>query len=272
VENTVDNPVDTAVERGVDNGVEVGVTGGADRLAAVRMEGRVRMSSCNCCPATVYGEIFGARQSRHEARRFRRRGLDRRARQLLSALAAAVPLEGATSLEVGAGVGGFSLTLLERGVTHATTVDASPAATMVARELAEERGVGERIKIEVGDFAVRGAEAVYDVVILDRVVCCYPDWRALLAPAAGEALGALALTYPRDLWYMRWFRRLVAASMFVLRKEFRFYIHPPDEMRELLKGQGLQPRVVGRVGPWELVVAVRDGKPISGLVANGTGG
>lgn len=215
------------------------------------------MSACNCCSTTIYGQIFGPRQSRHEARRFRRRGLDRRARRLLEEVARVRPLAGARSLEIGAGVGGFSLTLLERGAAAATTIDASPAAAEVARALADERGVGERLRVEVGDFAARRTEEQYDLVILDRVVCCYPDWRALLTPAAAASRGAVALSYPRNVWYMRAFRGLVAAVMFVLRKEFRFFVHPPAAMRELLAGTGLRPEVVGRVGAWELVVAGR---------------
>lgn len=219
------------------------------------------MPHCSCCSTSIYGQIFGARQSRLEARRFRHRGLDRRARRLLEEVARALPLAGARSLEVGAGVGGFSLTLLERGVVEATTIDASPAAVGVARELAEERGVAKRLRTEIGDFAMRQVDArageVYDLVVLDRVVCCYPDWRSLLTPAATAAKGAVALTYPRDVWYMRAFRVLVAMVMFVLRKEFRFYVHPPAAMRELLAEAGLRPQVVGRVGPWELVVATR---------------
>lgn len=217
------------------------------------------MPDCNCCPKTIYGQIFGPRQSRHEARRFRRRGLDRRAGRLLEEAARVQPLAGARSLEIGAGVGGLSLTLLERGVTEATTIDASAAAVEVARTLAEERGIGARLRAEVGDFAARRTEDRYDLVVLDRVVCCYPDWRALLTPAAAATRGAVALTYPRDVWYMRAFRVLVAVVMSVLRKEFRFYVHPPDAMRELLADAGLRPRVVGRVGPWELVVAARGG-------------
>lgn len=218
------------------------------------------MRSCNCCNTAVYGEIFGARQSRYEARRFRRRGLDRRARRLVEELARARPLGGATTLEVGAGIGGLSLTLLEGGAARATTIDASPAAAATARKLAEERGVADRLRVEVGDFAARRTGERYDLVILDRVVCCYPDWRALLGPAAAATEGAVALSYPRDIWYMRAFRRLVGMAMFVLRKEFRFYVHPPGAMRELLAEIGLRPRVVGRVGAWELVVAVKRGR------------
>ena len=213
--------------------------------------------SRSCCSTAMYGEIFGERRSRHEARRFRRRGVERRARRLLDAVAEALPLAGATSLEVGAGIGALSLTLLERGGAHATTVDASPAAVRVARELAEERGVAGRLDAEVGDFARRRTEARYDVVILDRVVCCYPDWRALLIPATAAARGALALTYPRDVWYMRLARGVINAGMALFRKDFRFYVHPPAALHALLAGAGLEARVVGREGVWELVVARR---------------
>jgi magnesium-protoporphyrin O-methyltransferase len=205
----------------------------------------------------MYGEIFGERRSRHEARRFRRRGLERRARRLLDALSEARPLAGVTSLEIGAGIGALSLTLLERGAAHATTVDASPAAVMIARELAEERGIAGRLDAEVGDFARRRTEERYDVVVLDRVVCCYPDWRALLTPAAAAARSALALTYPRDVWYMRLARRVINTGMALFRKEYRFYLHPPAALHALLAGAGLETRVVGREGVWELVVARR---------------
>jgi magnesium-protoporphyrin O-methyltransferase len=184
--------------------------------------------------------------------------VERRALRLVEGLSAVLPLAGATSLEVGAGRGGNSLTRHARGVARAATIDASPAAARTARSLAAERGVSERLEVEVGDFAARRTEERYDVVILDRVVCCYPDWRALLEPAAAAARGALALSYPREIWYMWVFRVLLNAGMKLFRKNFRFYVHPPAAMEDLLARAGLEPRVERREGPWELVVAVRD--------------
>jgi hypothetical protein len=40
-------------------------------------------------------------------------------------------------------------------------------------------------------------------VALDRVVCCYPSWERLLDAALGHAERCLALSYPRDAWYVR---------------------------------------------------------------------
>ncbi|HEX6938113.1 MAG TPA: methyltransferase domain-containing protein [Longimicrobiales bacterium] len=201
--------------------------------------------------------MFGERMTRRELKRFRRHGLDRRARRLVEALAEAAPLERATTLEIGAGIGGLSLALLERGVARATTIDAAPATAAVARALAAERGVADRLDVRVGDFAEQPAGDRYDAVVLDRVVCCYPDWRALLAPAAGTARRAIAMTYPRNVWYMRLFTRVLNATMAALRRQYRFYIHPAPAMREELRRHGLEPRVAGHEFVWELLVAVR---------------
>ncbi|HEX7117762.1 MAG TPA: class I SAM-dependent methyltransferase [Longimicrobiales bacterium] len=201
--------------------------------------------------------MFGERMTRSELRRYRRRGLDPRARRLVEALAAAAPLEGATTLEIGAGIGGLSLALLERGADRATTIDAAPATAVVARALAAERGVADRLEVRVGDFAEQPADDRYDAVVLDRVVCCYPDWRGLLAPAADSARRAVAMTYPRDVWYMRLFTRTLNGVMALLRREYRFYLHPAPAMHDELRRHGLEPRVAGRTNVWELLVAVR---------------
>jgi magnesium-protoporphyrin O-methyltransferase len=55
-----------------------------------------------------------------------------------------------------------------------------------------------------GDFvAISGTLPDADVVTLDRVVCCYPDAEVLLGAAAARTRQLLALTYPRDRWYVR---------------------------------------------------------------------
>jgi hypothetical protein len=41
------------------------------------------------------------------------------------------------------------------------------------------------------------------IVTLDRVVCCYPDYRQLLEQVAESTIDLLALSYPRDRWYVR---------------------------------------------------------------------
>jgi hypothetical protein len=64
-------------------------------------------------------------------------------------------------------------------------------------------------------------------VTLDRVVCCYPSWEALLGAALGHAARCLALSYPRDVWYVREGITLENGHRRLTRSSFRTFVHPP---------------------------------------------
>jgi hypothetical protein len=86
-----------------------------------------------------------------------------------------------------------------------------------------------------------GPEAVgpADVVVLHRVVCCYPDADALLAAAAGRARRVLAFTHPRATWWTRAFTRLENTWQGARGRSFRAYIHDPAGMGATLEAAGL---------------------------------
>lgn len=212
---------------------------------------------CQCC-AVGLDEIFGDRVARHEARQFRRKGLNVRSDRLLSAIESATPLEGATSCEVGAGVGGLTITMLRRGLARARIVDAVPVYVAAAGSLAREYGVADRLEIEFADYVTRARDLEpADLVVMDRVVCCYPLWRDLLEAATAHAGRVIALTYPRDALWVRLGVGLINLVQRVRRMAFRVHVHPPARMLELLAERGFQPRVTGHRGPWEIMVAVR---------------
>jgi magnesium-protoporphyrin O-methyltransferase len=60
-----------------------------------------------------------------------------------------------------------------------------------------------------------------ELVTLDRVVCCYPDFRRLLKAAAEHSQRALAFTYPRETWYMRFGLRVINFFQRLRRDPFR---------------------------------------------------
>src|SRR5207248_507534 len=82
-------------------------------------------------------------------------------------------LQGQSVLELGCGLGGLSLTMLSRGAARATGVDLSPVAINEASRLAREAGLGDRASFSVGD-AAQVELSTADVVVLDKVICCYP--------------------------------------------------------------------------------------------------
>jgi SAM-dependent methyltransferase len=209
--------------------------------------------SCNC----GLNEIFTADVSRRDARKYRRRGLDVRARRMLRALEKHIDLRGRTSLEVGIGTGGFTVELLRRGVSAAVGVDAIDNQLAQARTLAHEAGVGEKLQLTQGDFTELADLPIADVVVLDRVVCCYPDWRALLERATAQTRSVMVLSYPRATWYNRMWIASANLAMRALRRAFRLHLHAPDAMQALLRSRGFQPSVVGHRFAWELLVATR---------------
>jgi magnesium-protoporphyrin O-methyltransferase len=166
-------------------------------------------------------------------------------------------VEGETVLDVGGGIGAIGLTLLERGATRATNVELSGGYEDAARELASERDVGTRVDRRIADFVVGGtAIAEHDVVVLHRVVCCYPDLDALMDTAAGHARRTLVLTYPQQRWWVG--AGLKAVNLFLRLSGcgFRAYLHPVD--RILDTGRGLRLDQVERNGLlWESAALVR---------------
>jgi 2-polyprenyl-3-methyl-5-hydroxy-6-metoxy-1,4-benzoquinol methylase len=149
-----------------------------------------------CCEPAGYETMFGTRFSRHLAKRYRRRGLDRTASRMVEFLAAQ-GVVGASVLEIGGGVGAIQLELLRRGAASATNLELADSYDADAAALAAEAGVADRISRRRLDLA-RSPEAVepHDIVVLHRVVCCYPDYEELLAAAADHAGRLLVFSHP----------------------------------------------------------------------------
>lgn len=207
----------------------------------------------NCCTSGL-ADTFTNDVSRKESDRYRKNGLPPRARKLLAAIQSATNLTGKATLEIGVGAGAFTVEMLRLGAVHAIGVDAVPAQLANARALAAEFLVADRAEFELGDFTtVEVGNA--DVVVLDRVVCCYPEWEPLLKSAITHTRTVLALSYPRDTWWMKLIARAMNLWRVIIRSDFRFHIHPAAAMQALLKEHGFNPRVTGRYFAWEILVA-----------------
>src|SRR5205823_268190 len=137
-------------------------------------------------------------------------------------------VEGASVLEIGGGVGEIQLELLARGAARATNLELSPGYDDDAVRLAREAGVEDRVERRLHDIAVDpgGVEPV-DVVVLHRVVCCYPDYERLLGAAADHARRLLVFSHPPRNPISR---AIVAAQNLAFRargSDFRTFAHPP---------------------------------------------
>lgn len=209
------------------------------------------MSAC-CGPA--YDRFFGARQARRDAKRYRKHGLDQTARRLVDELAQH-GVDGASVLEVGGGVGAIDIELLGQGAERAVVVELSNGYDEEARALAAEVGAEARIERRNGDFAEEEASIEpADVVVMHRVVCCYPDPELLVGAAARHARRLLALSLPRNTWWLR--LGVNAANVwFRMRGGIQSYVHPPAEVVGIAEAAGLS-TVLDERSTWIWRIAV----------------
>src|SRR5919204_5026277 len=194
---------------------------------------------CSCCSPAAYSEFFDEKQARKDARRYRRKGLDRAARRIVSFLTRR-GVAGDSVLEVGGGVGAIELELLKAGAARATNVELSPAYDAVARELLAEARLEDRVERRTGDFVdVADELEPADDVVLHRVVCCYPDVDALVGAAARRARRLLAMSFPRETWWMRLGSRVVNVFSRIV-WDFESFVHPHAKILEAARVEGLR--------------------------------
>jgi magnesium-protoporphyrin O-methyltransferase len=212
----------------------------------------------DCCShARGLNQLFDERTARDEVRRYWKRGIDRHARKIVAVLVAR-GVDGASLLEVGGGIGGLHAELLQRGAARATDVDISSAYVAAAQAVAERLGLRERIEYRQADFAREADQlAAADIVIMHRVVCCYPDMPGLVTAAAQHANSLLALSYPHDAWYIRLGQRVANAGMWLQRSGYRFYVHEPAAIRRVAGAAGFTPVLQIASWPWRIAVFER---------------
>jgi 16S rRNA G966 N2-methylase RsmD len=162
-------------------------------------------------------------------------------------------IEGATVLEIGGGVGEIQIELLKRGAARTVNLELSPAYDGEAKRLLAEAGLEGRAERRLHDIAVdpEGVDAA-DVVVLHRVVCCYPDYERLLGAAADRARRLLVFSHPPRNVVSRAF--LATQNLFFRLRgsEFRTFAHPPAAMLDVLTARGLQPEFAHRGLVWRV--------------------
>lgn len=194
------------------------------------------MLSCPC-HARAASRVF-SRLASYYRYRYRLLGLERTQRQLVAGLAG-IGFQNATLLEVGCGVGYLHQWLLCQGASRAVGVDLSEPLLVEAQTLADWQGVDHQVSYLQGDFTeLTDHLPLADIVIMDKVVCCYPDARTLLNDAAAHAVRGIALTYPRNHFLSRTVMRLLNQLLDRLGSGFQTYLHDPLRIEEWLGEAG----------------------------------
>jgi magnesium-protoporphyrin O-methyltransferase len=211
----------------------------------------------SCCVHSRDAGRFFSRIARRERRRYERRGLERSQRALLAGIEQAGVVD-ASLLEIGCGVGYLHQRLLEAGAARAVGVDLSARMLEEAHAGAVARGLAERTDYREGDFLdISETLANADIVILDKVICCYPDARGLVERSLAKARRAYAFTIPRDRAFVRFGVGVMALAFRLLRSRFRPYVHDPEAVDAWLRQQGFSLAHRAQTLIWQSAVYLR---------------
>jgi len=193
-----------------------------------------------CCPHSVSANRLFSFFARRYRKRFTRKGFEPSQKQLLTGLQRA-GYGGKTVLEIGSGVGHLHQTLLEQGAQAAVGIDLASSMIEEAEAWALERGLSDRARYYQADFMnMEEVLEAADVVILDKVVCCYPDADGLVHKSLSNTRQVYGLTYPRDRWYVRAGIAFGAFLMKLLRSDFRPYLHDPIQVEQWITASGFE--------------------------------
>jgi SAM-dependent methyltransferase len=193
----------------------------------------------NCCAISnadtgrFFSWLAGLHRLRHTLL-----GFERTQRHLIDGIKAE-GVAGAELLEVGCGPGYLHQHLLLSGASRAIGVDLSQGMLAIARRNAGRLGLEARTDYRLGDFTqLASTIPPADIAILDKVVCCYPDWEAMLARSLERTRRSIALTFPRDRALVR---TAVRWSSWVLRTLgccYHPYSHDPARIEAAIRREG----------------------------------
>lgn len=211
----------------------------------------------DCCNPTAYRRFFNSKEAARNVRSYRRNGLDPMASSMVQYLAAQT-IDGSEVLEVGGGVGAVQIELLKSGVANTVNMELSSGYEKAAEELAREEGVEGRIERRLGDFVERQDEVdPADIVVLNRVVCCYPWMERMMDAAVGKTRRFLALSVPRGKWWVKSGLALGNGYMVARRCDFRSFVHPTEAIESAATGRGLEVRHIDNNLVWQAMVLER---------------
>ena len=209
------------------------------------------MPCCGQC-AGIERE-FNTKVAARELAAYRRRGIRGTTKMLIGLLRQA-QAEGATLLDIGGGIGAIQHELAA-GLAQITSVDAAPAYLEAQKSEAARQGYAGRVSYRHGDFVtVAGEIPEHDVVTLDRVICCYPDMRALVERSAERARRFYAAVYPRGTWWNVVGLALGNIVMRLRRSSFRGYVHSPAQIERILAAHGLRLQAARETFIWRVAV------------------
>ena len=213
----------------------------------------------HCCGAD---RLFDLKSAQKELRSYKKRGPRGSTKKLLSLLSV-YDQKGKSLLDIGGGIGAIQWEFVKRGGNKTTDVDSSSGYLSVASDYAKEinHNFSSFIMSDFND--VHKELGRHDIVSLDKVICCYPEYKNLLGNALDKTDTVLALTMPVGGWVSKILAQFTKLYFILSNNPFRTYIHSPKMVHEFIESKGFSQSGKAFSFPWLVRVYERDAHILS---------
>jgi len=169
-------------------------------------------------------------------------------------------VEGKSMVDVGGGIGAIQWWFIQKGGNKTTDIDASTGYLKQAQNHASEKGWKDKTQFLLGDCTDVYKEIDDpDFITLDKVVCCYPNYKEILELTCEKSTGHVSLSYPMDGIISQAIRGLGAIFFMFIHNPFRPYVHPVKEIRNVFAEKGYERISYDLAFPWHVETYSRPG-------------
>lgn len=208
----------------------------------------------HCCGADL---LFDAKTAKKQYKHYLKKGPSRVTKKLIGQLKNMNT--GSTLLDVGGGIGAIQWWFLNHGGQKTIGVDASSGYIALAQEHAAKNNLQENTNFHMGDFTAKAEDLpVVDHTTLDKVICCYPDFKAIINLACQKSTHSVSLSYPMDGLVADIFRGFSVLIMKAMRNPFKPYVHRVASVRSLFITNGFTVQEKTLAFPWHVETYIRN--------------
>ena len=210
----------------------------------------------DCCSGT---DRFFSFFAKSYAKRLEKKGFEKSQQVLFDELQK-IGFENQSVLDIGCGTGFFHQKMIQSGASGATGIEISEKMIDHAKSLARKKGLEEKTSYAIGDFVeIHGQCGQHDVLVLDKVICCYPDSGTLIALSTEKCGKSYALSYPRDSWIPRFSFGVIRFVLTLARSGFKPQIYPVFWVRQQIEQAGFKRKMHWQDYFWISEVYLREG-------------
>ena len=207
-----------------------------------------------CCDHGDFDKAFNKELAEQELSEYLNVGLKKSSRPFMRVLNA-LPVHGKSLLDIGGGIGAITFELFAKNIQSAVHIDISKASVDTFREEVNRRSLHNKVKSLHGDF-LSHSEGISssDLVILDKVICCYEDMEQLVHQSVQKAKYWYVYSIPRNSWLVRFRFFFEDIQDWLKGRYLPVYFHSNKAIEAIATGAGFQKTMELLDGNWRVVV------------------